>query len=64
VERTKNVTKNFQNELSFEKTFTVSASQDESTTTKGKKLLSIFEEKEATKKKLAEAKNKLEALVY
>ena len=64
VERTRNVSKNFQDELTFKQTFTLFSAPSEEVASKGKKILSIFENKEAIKKRLAESKNKLEALIY
>ena len=64
VERTRNVSKNFQDELTFKQTFTLSSAPAEEVTSKGRKILSIFENKEAIKKRLAESKNKLESLIY
>ena len=64
AKRTRNTTKNFQDELAFKQTFSINSGQDDSVTSKGKKILSVFEKKEAEKKKLSESRNKLEALIY
>lgn len=58
------MTKKFENELDFKKTFSVVNEQEDDVKRKANRIFSFFEVKEELKKKLSEAKNKLEALIY